>query len=360
MKRGFAVGAAALTLCLLCGCMPRIRVTTRDTTPAPLASPAPAWGEAEPPVAALPTPALPELTPEAPPESSLTAAQQDYGSVGLLSEPTVLVSVYINDVAGSHLWDEQSMDDTRETLDIAVRWIEEQAAGYGQDIEIYYDDGTAQTEGLRHTYMVQNRLAGGEEAISDSQLLTEFDSLCQTLNTQSLQAYYGTENIGFLLFLPLDGCSFTMVHYTNDGPSFFEEYSCLYRYDMYSGPTVPETPAVYAHEILHLFGAPDLYEGSSDPFVDEELTAYVDEYTPDDIMYDTYELDGSITYGAITQRLTPLVAYRLGLIDHCDELERFPKIGDTPPGVFTIFDTESPRSLADLPADQSIACRPAA
>ena len=30
-----------------------------------------------------------------------------------------------------------------------------------------------------------------------------------------------------------------------------------------------ESPATYAHEILHLFGAPDLYAGSGDPYVDE-------------------------------------------------------------------------------------------
>ncbi len=48
---------------------------------------------------------------------------------------------------------------------------------------------------------------------------------------------------------------------------FYYEYSCLYKTDAYTDGE-PESPATFAHEILHLFGAPDFYEGSSDPYVD--------------------------------------------------------------------------------------------
>ena len=83
-----------------------------------------------------------------------------------------------------------------------------------------------------------------------------------------------------------------MAHYADDGDSFYYEYSCLYKTDAYTDGEA-ESPATYAHEILHLFGAPDLYEGSSDPYVDEALVSYVADTYPGDIMLSTYEDDGS-------------------------------------------------------------------
>lgn len=337
-----SLALALLAACLLCGCMPRFRVTVRsnlsdtDLPRQPYATAAP-----------LPT-APPALPPEADtPDEPLY--RQQYGTVGLLSEPTVLVSVFLNDPAGGSTWDEESMDEARRKTALAVDWISEQAARYGTDATIYFDDGSAENAGLRHTYLVTNRLDGGEDGESDDVALDEFDALCQTLDTDALHRQYGTDKVGFLLFLPLDGCSFTMVHYLDDGPYYVQEYSCLYRYDIYSGATMPESPSVYAHEILHLFGAPDLYEGSSDPFVTDALIDYVAAAYPDEIMHNTYQPDGSILYDGITQSISPLVAYRLGLVPHCDELLQFPALADPPPGQFG-----SDRSTA-LPADLGVA-----
>ena len=96
-----------------------------------------------------------------------------------------------------------------------------------------------------------------------------------------------------------------------------------------------ESPATYAHEILHLFGAPDLYEGSSDPYVDEALVSYVADTYPGDIMLSTYEDDGSSRFDAITKEISPLTAYCLGLTDTCPELAQFPLLADMTPGVFS-------------------------
>ena len=52
----------------------------------------------------------------------------------------------------------------------------------------------------------------------------------------------GTSSIGFLIFLPVEGSSFTMVHYLEDGDNAYHEFSCLYRADAYTGPDAFETP----------------------------------------------------------------------------------------------------------------------
>ncbi len=283
------------------------------------------------------TPA-PTTTPQ--PESGLSRRQMMYGSAGLLTEPTVLVSVYINDAAGGRVWTEDAKAETRQYLATAVQWLEEQTKNYGHTIHLYCDDGTANTH-LSRTYTPKSAIRGGRNSDESDALLTELDAVSDTLDTTELEVTYGTDRVAFLYFLPVSGASFTMVHYADDGSNFYHEYSCLYCYDVYAGEGESESPATYAHEILHLFGAPDLYEGSSDDFVDDELVAYVEQTYPDEIMNSTYNEDGTSSFDSVNKSISPLTAYCLGLTDTCPELEQFPKLADIMPGVFR-YPSEDP------------------
>ena len=62
--------------------------------------------------------------------------------------------------------------------------------------------------------------AGGEAADEGQTFYADMDKLCARLDTAELAETYGTTNIGFLVFLPVAGCSFTMVHYLEDGSSY--------------------------------------------------------------------------------------------------------------------------------------------
>lgn len=305
------LAALLLALALLCGCAAQRAAYTLPDMPTVDEAPS-----------ATPTP---EPTPD--PDAAR------YGSVRLLKEPTVLVSVYLNDAATGSIWTQEARAETQRCLAMAVEWIEAQAAGHGARTELYYDDGSAGSP-LQCTYAVQSRLRGGVDSEESAAFLDEMDALCATLDTAELRAQYGTDNIGFLLFLPVRGTSFTMAHYADDGFDFYHEYCCLYRYDAYAEQIEPESPATYAHEILHLFGAPDLYEGSADPYVDGKLTAYVEQTYPDEIMLSTYDPDGGNVYTAIEKTLSPLTAYCLGLVNSCPELPLFPQLADVEPGVF--------------------------
>ena len=110
---------------------------------------------------------------------------------------------------------------------------------------------------------------------------------------------------------------------------------------------MPFLQPTFAHEILHLFGAPDFYEGSSDPYVDAALTAYVEETYPDDIMLSTYEADGTSRFDVISKTMSPLTAYCLGLAESCPELEQFPALGKVEPGVFRHGTADSEEPTAD-------------
>lgn len=285
--------------------------------------------------------------------SGLTQAQRMYGSAGLLSWPSVLVSVYLDEQNGA-AWDEASIAESRETLAIAVDWIEAQCAAYHVDTAITCDDGTPDSGLFVHT-TYNGSFAGGTGSDESDDFYAAVYDLCASLDTAELRQRYGTSSIGFLIFLPVDGASFTMVHYLEDGADYYHEFSCLYKADAYTGPDAFETPAVYAHEILHLYGAPDLYEGSSDYYVTPELTDYVARTWPDEIMLDTYGPGGSLVYGAVEKQLGPLTAARLGLCTTFDGAEQFPAVLETPAGTFS---TGELAGSVGLP-DGMVAARPA-
>ena len=237
--------ALVLAAALLCSCSARVTVQRYP--------------------AELPRAESPAATPTPEPVPTFTEEQKAYGSAALLTDATVLVNVFLNDAAHGHTWDAESRAAAVQRTQLAVDWITEQAAGYEAAVNLICDrsaDGSDST--LTRSYLVQSAMQGGEDSEESSAFLDEMDTLCASLAADSRLAAYGARHIAFLFFLPISGTSFTMAHYADDGDSFYYEYSCLYKTDAYTDGEA-ESPATYAHEILHLFGAPDLYEGSSDP-----------------------------------------------------------------------------------------------
>ena len=322
------IAALVLAAALLCSCTARVSVQRIP--------------------AELPRAEAPSATPTPEPTPAFTEEQQRYGSAALLTDPTVLVNVFLNDAAHGCTWDAEDRAAAVQRTAMAVDWINAQAAGYGAAPQLICDrseDGS--DAALTRSYLLQSAIRGGENSEESTDFLEEMDALCESLAADSRLAVYGARQIAFLLYLPISGTSFTMAHYADDGASFYYEYSCLYKTDAYTDGE-PESPATFAHEILHLFGAPDFYEGSSDPYVDAALTAYVEETYPDDIMLSTYEADGTSRFDAISKTISPLTAYCLGLAESCPELEQFPALGRVEPGVFRhgTADSEEPTTDA--------------
>ena len=302
-------------LLLLCSCMPRIQTSYEPAMPH----------------VDTPTPAP---TPSAAAQPRRSTADRKYGSVSLLGEPTVLVSVFLN-APGCETWTPEQQQDALDRVNLAADWLKEQAAQYGTEATLYCENAG--------TYTLQSAVSGGLQSDESDALLDELDTLSAQLDSIALEMRYNTTHVGFLYFMPAAGTSFTMVHYAESGDSYYHEYSCLYRYDAYSEDDTPENPATYAHEILHMFGAPDLYRGSSDPFVDDALVDYIEQNYPDEIMYSTYGADGSSLLQDIPQRITPLTAYCVGLADSCPEQELFPAVAEAQPGVFVSAEEDTPQ-----------------
>lgn len=309
------LAALAMGLCLLAGCAAQPAAPAQATIPHIETSP-------QPTVAPSPTP-TPTQTP-----AQQQDLQQVYGSCGLLAWPSVLYSIYLQDDANP--WTEEALAQTRQNLAVAVDWITQQAQTYNAQPKIYYDTG----ENNLSTFAAYK--AGlTEDTTTGTTFYDDVDTLTAQVDVEFIQQQYGTASIGYLIFLPVEGASYSILHYLEDGGNYLNEFSCLYLYDSYAGEKTYNSPTVYAHEILHLFGAADLYVGSRDTFVTQPLAQYVLNTWPDAIMYYTYNSDNGISYEHIEKTLCPLTAYRLGLVDSFPGSEQFPAATQDPPGVFS-------------------------
>lgn len=228
------------------------------------------------------------------------------GSAGYLRGDVLLVSLYIND--DNSQWDERQQTNTKEYLSVACTYLEEQAAEYEQELNLIYDVETYPDLMFGLTY--DGGIAEDENGWFDRWLNKWID---QNVPIAALQEKYETENIGFLALVADSGGSYTNVFYVEDPDIYYNESSVIFYYYPYIRMTDREVPAVYAHEILHQFGAIDLYEGSYD-FSPADV-AYVSQVYPDDIMYSDYTVNGRLVYDKIHLTVGPITAYCLGWLD---------------------------------------------
>ncbi|MBR4373103.1 MAG: hypothetical protein IKP49_01900 [Treponema sp.] len=84
------------------------------------------------------------------------------------------------------------------------------------------------------------------------------------------------------------------------------------------------SPSVYAHEILHIFGARDLYYADSRNGFSKQFVDYCKLMHRNDIMYTISDIiHGGVRMDRITNDFSQLDAYYIGLINYCSEVEKF-------------------------------------
>ncbi len=240
----------------------------------------------------------------------------DLGSARYLQDDVVLVSIYVDyqDVS----WDEGKEEDARNSLAVACEYLEAEAGRYGQELNIFYD--VEKEDGL--LYRMDYELSAAAYKQDDIIDAPNFDMylwkwIDDNIPVADIQKAYGTDNIGFLAMVADVGTSYANVFYMEDPDIYYNEVSVLYFYYPYTRTTDQEVPAVYAHEILHLFGAIDLYEGS-EAFSPENMD-YVAEHYPSDIMYSVYCDSNRLHYEEIHLEIGPVTAYYLGWLDELPE-----------------------------------------
>lgn len=228
------------------------------------------------------------------------------GSAKYLEGRNVLYSLFVDTPDAS--WQQEDKEQALKKLQIATGYIEDRAEEYGVDAELICDwqeniDLMGQTE-------VDFVIRDDEEFVDrlDEEIAYWVE---HTVDYEELKKNSDAAGAALLVFVNNPSVSYAIVFDGADNP----KESVI----MFSG----EAPAVYAHEIMHLFGAHDLYEEAE---FTREVTAYVKQNYPLEIMYRVTDEQGNSYDEKIVNTLSPITAYHLGWVDEVKELEMFPQL----------------------------------
>lgn len=251
-------------------------------------------------------PALPEPEPteESTEPEDYPPYVSDYdgslGSAGALRGTTLIVSIFTDDNAT--YWEPSTdaglMAQTLSNLTEATQWLTAQAMAYGADAQFIYD-WTEHEDLFYEAAFTQNLVISGIDEYDAQVAFIE-----ENIDVQRLINKYCADNVIYFFYFNTD--------YDNDvrpwslgyinGESFMTEIVNLYV--KFEGE-FDSPPATYAHEILHTFGAHDLYYSSA--AISQNYVNYCEESGSNDIMFTV----NSESY--ITVELTPLDAYYVGI-----------------------------------------------
>lgn len=253
-------------------------------------------------------------------ESELATWTKGLGSACKLDGNIVVVSIFVND--HDYSWnfsdsnDTTTRDNTLTYLGIATDWITECGKTWNKEPKFIYD--WKENTDLYYEATISCDITDEENdptsyvaqyiqnSIDEKQLLTKYDAdsivYVTYLNTSS-------ENKSVSFSIP----------YTDDS-----EYTQEVCYMLLNVENEIESPAGYAHEILHVFGAPDLYTSEDPAFncnIDDAYVKYCKTAHANDIMETTYDVNtGDSYYDHISNELSDVTAYYIGWTDTCKDV----------------------------------------
>lgn len=251
--------------------------------------------------------------------------ERHLGSVGLVTDKTVLVSIYLNEP--DYTWNEEDIAYTRKLMQIGYGFIEDEVAKYGAKAELIFDSEA--NPDLYYELDIDENIPVYVTTEQEREIDDKVDEWLTNIPTPDLMKKYEADSIGFLFFISHEGCSYSSMHFIDDGKKTWDECCMLYLRDMYSKTLDFETPAVFAHELLHLFGAEDLYKDAK--VFEKETYSYANSTYPNEVMINTYETIGGkyVTYpDKVVQEISPLTAYMIGanqdesVVESCPELKK--------------------------------------
>lgn len=239
------------------------------------------------------------------------------GSCNSIDGTTVIVTIFVDDPYHQWDWfkrteDADSYFRVRSRLETAVNWLTQQVNRYGAKATIYWDWENGPH--LYNWYTSQKDMRDYQYTYAE---LRTF--ITGNIPLQSIKEYYRADNVLFLALYNQDpndssrGVCFSMDYWDYGGGE--EAYDLLWIMDEDGGSSV--SAAGLAHEIMHAFGAVDLYEGSD--FSTAAYLQHLKAINSKDIMY---QIDYS-TPDSIGEQFTELDAYYLGLRSYSADREKY-------------------------------------
>lgn len=256
---------------------------------------------------------------------------ENLGSAAELEGNIGIISIFADDLNGKWSFDNaddlKKRDDALNYVAIATDWLEIQAEKYNKHVKFYFA-GSEESD-LYYRTRFDDKSANVEKAREKS-MPVQWKYIDENIDNRSLKEKYDLDSMVYIIFLNPESDSsssaFVVRYYNkvNDYP-----YETAFLPMEYKGTVL--APAVVAHEILHLFGAPDLYGvdkndmnyGTTDDYV-----AYCEKNHKNEIMYTTFARDENgnkyKVFDRITNDLTDITAYYVGWTDNVPpEVEKF-------------------------------------
>lgn len=228
------------------------------------------------------------------------------GSAKSLEGKNLIYSLFVDTPDAE--WTDRDKKKALKNLEIAKEYIEAEAKDYHKKAELVVD--FEENEDLTGNARIHFSLKDGEdyEEALDEEIAGWLED---QIDYEALTKEYKAKGIATIVFVNHKGSTYAICYDGVDNP----QESLV----MFAG----EVPAVYAHEILHLFGAHDLYE---DAEYTEEVCEYVKKAYPDEIMYTVKDEKGRLNNSEIQNELSPVTAYHLGWVNYIEEIDVFPQL----------------------------------
>ncbi len=247
------------------------------------------------------------------------------GSANTLEGESVIVTILL-DTPDADFTDED-IAHANDSIERSCRYIEQQGRKYGKSVKLYNYSG----ENSDLLFRIDCDKPAADAVNFRADTYTGFKNTVDSLIADEIPfsdiyEKYGTDSIGFMVMLDADASAYSQVYYPDGDYYGYNEWVAMFMHDMYG--TRYENLACYAHEILHLFGAIDLYAAKAADGFSADMAAEI-ESDPDysmALMYNTYNSDGSYDYENIPQELSDITLAMIGFTDGAEVFERYPSL----------------------------------
>ena len=243
------------------------------------------------------------------------------GSAKYLDGDSLLVSIYVQDASSNWTFDDLKLVD--DNVSIACNYLVNKGKEYGKEVNLIYDADSYPDLEYHMTHDSLNYSHLSEDDRRSKLVESIYDYIRNDIDTKSLMEKYQVNSIGYMVFV--DGEAETCnayPYYTMYGDYYYEEF-CIINLRWSGGNNVE--PSTYAHELLHLFGARDLYHTSEITGIYKDFVLYAEDEYENDIMLGGFS-SGRKYSRRIDSDITKLTAYFLGWKNYISELETYPSI----------------------------------
>lgn len=241
-------------------------------------------------------------------EETLGNPRSSYGlgSAEYLKGRNLLYSLFLDTSESS--WEEEEKEETLDMLKLAAEYIQDAAEEYQTKTELVCDwqEYADLTGNAKVGFAINDQMDFEDRLDEEIALWVE-----EKIDFEQLLEDHRAVGIALLVFVNNSGTSYAIVFDGIDNP---KESAVLFD---------EKIPSVYAHEILHVFGAHDLYKNAE---YTSEVTDYVKEVYPMEIMYTVTDGSGNTCDDRIVNTISPVTAYHLGWIDYTEEVDLFPQL----------------------------------